>query len=511
MDRMNQVRVRFAPSPTGYIHVGNARTALFNWLFARQQDGVFVLRVEDTDVERSRAEYEERLIADLRWLGLDWDEGPDVGGAYGPYRQSERLAIYAEYGQNLLSRGLAYYCFCSPEDLEKERQEALAAGRSPRYSGRCRHLAAEEARSRVAAGEKAALRLKVPEGGIIAYHDLIRGDLSFDLSLVGDPVLIRSNGLPAYNYAVVIDDHLMAITHVIRGEDHISNTPRQLLVYQALGWEPPQFAHLAMVMGQDNTRLSKRHGATSVDQFSQMGILPEALFNYLAFLGWAPPEGREVLTREELIKLFDLRKVSRSAAIFDYEKLFWLNRQHFRQLSIAERARRAFPFLKDAGLLPEVMTPAHWSWLEKVVDSFTETVDRLSELPDRLAILFEFSPERMDEEAKSILADKARRQVAWLFCLKVKDIPELSPAEFSRVAAEIKKETAAKGKNLYHPVRVALTARASGLELDRFIPLVEEGARLSLPRPVPSCRQRAAKMLAFLEEGQKINQDKGSG
>lgn len=500
MDKMSLVRVRFAPSPTGFIHVGNARTALFNWLMARQQGGIFVLRVEDTDIERSRAEFEDRLIADLRWLGLDWDEGPDVGGAYGPYRQSERLSVYSHYGQMLLARGLAYYCFCPPEDLEKERQEALASGHSPRYSGRCRHIPAEQARSRVEAGEKAALRLKIPQKGIIAYHDLIRGDLSFDLSLIGDPVLIRSNGLPAYNYAVVIDDHLMGITHVIRGEDHISNTPRQLLVYQALGWKPPEFAHLAMVMGPDNTRLSKRHGATSLDQFNQMGILPEALFNYLALLGWAPPEGREVLSREELVSLFDLQKVSRSAAIFDYAKLFWLNRQHLRQLPSSERARRAFPFLKEAGFLPEVMTPAHWSWLEKVVESFTESVDRLGELPSRLELLFEFSPEKMDEEAKSILADKASREVAKIFCQLAKDVVELSPGEFNRVASEIKKQTAARGKNLFHPIRVALTTRASGLELDRFIPLVEAGARLNLPRPLLTCRERAAKMLEFLEK-----------
>ncbi|HHF43395.1 MAG TPA: glutamate--tRNA ligase, partial [Candidatus Aminicenantes bacterium] len=330
---MRQVRVRFAPSPTGYLHVGNARTALFNWLFARQKRGAFILRVEDTDVERSRQEYYLRLMDDLRWLGLDWDEGPDIGGDYGPYRQSERLEIYRLYTQQLLEAGRAYYCFCSPEELEQARREALAAGRMPIYSGKCRHLSPEEAAARVARGEKAAVRLKTPDKGEVIFNDLVHGELHFQLEVIGDPILVRSNGLPAYNYAVVIDDHLMEITHVIRGEDHISNTPRQILTYQALGWEPPQFAHLSMVMGEDNTRLSKRHGATSVDQFAQEGILPEALFNYLAFLGWSPPEGQEVLSREELVELFNLSRVSRSAAIFDYQKLYWLNRQHLKRLT----------------------------------------------------------------------------------------------------------------------------------------------------------------------------------
>lgn len=502
MMSMNQIRVRFAPSPTGYIHVGNARTALFNWLFARQKGGIFVLRVEDTDIERSREEYEKRLIADLRWLGLDWDEGPDVGGPYGPYRQSERLEIYSYYAQKMIQSGHAYYCFCTPEELEKERQEALARGLSPKYSGKCRHLSLEEALSRIKAGEKAAIRLKVPEEGEIGFHDLIRGDLNFDLKLIGDPILLRSNGLPAYNYAVVIDDHLMAITHVIRGEDHISNTPRQLLVYRALGFEPPQFAHLSMVMGHDNTRLSKRHGATSVDQFAQMGILPEALFNYLAFLGWAPPEGQEVLTREELISLFDLKRVSRSAAIFDYEKLYWLNRQHLKRLSPKEIAQKAYPFLQKAALLPEPeeMTPQHWSWLEKGVESFLDSIDRLDELPERFRLLFDFSTQNMDEEAQKILTDETSKKIARLFCEKIKNFTSLNLEDFNRIAQEIKKETGAKGKHLYHPIRVALTAKASGLELDRLIPLIEEGIKLNLPKPIPTWAERAQKMLALLIE-----------
>ena len=495
---MEKFRIRFAPSPTGFIHVGNARTALFNWLYARQRGGTFILRIEDTDVERSSSEYEERLIEDLRWLGLDWDEGPDVGGEFGPYRQSERLDIYRPLTQKLLEEGKAYYCFCPPEGLEKDREEALASGRMPIYSGRCRQVSSEEARRRVAGGEKGAVRLRVPDEGTLGYDDLIRGHVAFDLKLIGDPVLVRSTGLPAYNYAVVIDDALMRVTHVIRGEDHISNTPRQLLVYQALGLAPPRFAHLAMVMGRDNTRLSKRHGATAVDQFRKEGILSSALFNYLALLGWAPPEGREVLTREELLELFDLKKVSRSAAIFDYEKLHWINRQHIKKLAPGEKARIAFPYLRSAGLMPESMTEAHWAWLEKAVEILMEGMDRFSELPPRFSLLYEFSPDSMDEEAGKILNEEKARSVIALFHEKTSPLAEFSYADFVTITAEIKKTTGAKGKDLYHPLRVALTARASGLELDKFIPLVEEGARLEFPKRIKNCASRVAEVIEYL-------------
>jgi len=495
---METHRVRFAPSPTGYLHVGNARTALFNWLFARQKSGVFILRVEDTDVERSRQEYEARLCEDLRWMGLDWDEGPDVGGSFGPYRQSDRLQIYADYTRKLLDEGKAYYCFCSIEDLEKEKEAALAAGQLPIYSGRCRSICLDEARHLIQRGQPAAVRLKVPDLGHLRFKDFVRGSLEFDLKLIGDPILVRSSGLPAYNFAVVVDDSLMKITDVIRGEDHISNTPRQILVYRALGLEPPRFAHLAMVMGQDNTRLSKRHGATAVDQFAKDGFLPAAFFNYLALLGWAPPEGREVLEKKDLLELFDLRRVSRSAAIFDYEKLNWLNRQHIKRLTPAEKARDAYPFLKEAGLMPAEMTEAHWRWLEKAVESLIEGVNKFADLPSAFTLLFDFSPETMDDEARAILGAKTAAEAVRAFAGKLDASGELDLERYAAIIGEIKQETGLKGKALFHPLRVALTARASGLELDRFIPLVEEGAKLNFPRPIPSCAERVKAMLACL-------------
>ena len=495
---MDKVRVRFAPSPTGLLHVGNARTALFNWLFARQKKGNFVLRIEDTDIERSAAEYEEKLKQNLLWLGLDWDEGPDVGGAFGPYKQSQRLETYRFYTQELLKGGKAYYCFCLPEDLEKERKEAQAKNGMAIYSGKCRKISQDEAFGRVEEGEKAAVRLRTPDQGELTFHDLVRGELKFDLRLTGDSIIIRSSGLPAYNFAVVVDDALMNITHVVRGEDHISNTPRQILLYQALSFDLPEFAHLSLVMGKDNTRLSKRHGATSVKQFQQDGILPSALFNYLALLGWAPPDDQEVLSPRELIDLFKLEKVSRSAAIFDYDKLYWINRQQAKRLSAQEKAEMAYPYLKKAKILPDHMSKAHWDWLGKVVEVFIERVDRFSDLPSRVNLLFDFFPQEIEAETMHDLEADCAKEVINRFGKKIKDVKNFDYAQFVAITQEIIQETGCKGRDLYHPLRIALTAKGSGLDLDKFIPLVEEGAELDLPRVIKNCSQRVAEMLEFL-------------
>ncbi|MFC2166704.1 glutamate--tRNA ligase [Acidobacteriota bacterium] len=495
---MDKVRVRFAPSPTGFLHVGNARTALFNWLFARQKNGACILRVEDTDVERSSVEYEHKLIDDLKWLGLDWDEGPVSGGSFGPYRQSLRLDLYASYTQKLLEEGKAYYCFCSPEELEKNRKEAIASGKMPNYSGKCRTGTLDDAMGRRNKGEAAVVRLKTPDEGTMSYRDLVRGQLSFDLKLIGDPVLVRSNGRPAYNYVVVIDDALMQITHVIRGEDHISNTPRQILTYEALSLSPPQFAHLSMVMGRDNTRLSKRHGATAVDQFEKDGILPESLFNYLALLGWSHPEEKEILTKLDLLETFNLKNVSRSAAIFDYDKLHWLNRQHMKVLSSREKSEKAYPYLKAAGFMPKEMSDESWTWLEEAVEDFIEGVDRFSDLSEKFSPLFNFNLPEMETEAKEILKSECGRKVVTLLGAKIAQEEQFNYDLFASFAQEIKDETGCKGKDLFHPLRIALTARISGLKLDRFIPLVEEGALLPFPKPIKNCTQRVSDILDFM-------------
>src|SRR5215470_1902535 len=364
----NKVRVRFAPSPTGQLHIGNVRTALFNWLFARQKGGAFILRVEDTDLERSEARYETQLMEDMKWLGIDWDEGPDVGGPYPPYRQSDKMDVYRSYAERLIREGKAYYCFCTVEELEREREQALKEQRQPIYSGKCRKIDPAEAERRRAAGDPAAIRLKIPEHPI-RFHDIVRGDVEFSNEVVSDPIIVRSNGMPVYNYVVVIDDADMKITHVIRGDDHISNTPKQVALYEALGLAVPEFAHLSTILGPDRERLSKRHGATSVANFREMGILPEALMNYLALLGWAPSGGnRETFTAKELIKEFSLKRVTPSPAIFDMEKLYWLNRYYLKQSSIERVAELAKDYLVRAGLLPQEMNATVSSWADRLVN-----------------------------------------------------------------------------------------------------------------------------------------------
>ena len=333
------MRLRFAPSPTGQLHVGNARTALFNWLLARGQGGTFILRIEDTDFERSTRESERSMIDDLHWLGLEWTEGVDVGGERGPYRQSERLHIYRAHAVELMAGGHAYQCFCSAELLEADRAAALAAGRPPKYVGRCRQISRDDARRRIENGEKAVIRFRVPDNRDVTFDDVVRGSVTFNTEVIGDPVIVRSDGVPAYNYAVVIDDALMEITHVIRGEDHISNTPRQILIFEAFGWRPPAFAHVSLVMGPDHSPLSKRHGATSVAEFRARGYLPEALTNYLALIGWSPGEGEELVPIEQLAPRFRLQDVGHSAGVFDIDKLAWVNR-HYLKAAAPDRLAR---------------------------------------------------------------------------------------------------------------------------------------------------------------------------
>jgi len=489
---MSKIRGRFAPSPTGYVHVGNARTALFNWLFARHHGGVNVLRIEDTDVERSREEYERQLLEDLRWFGLDWDEGPDKGGPFGPYRQSERLEIYVKYAAQLIEQDHAYYCFCAAEQLEAERQEALKAGRQPRYSGRCRKLAREEAARRKAAGEPAAVRLKIVES-TFSWNDLVHGPTRFSSEVIGDPILLRSDGHPAYNYAVVIDDHLMEITHVIRGDDHISNTPRQLAVYRALGWEPPQFAHLSTILGSDRTRLSKRHGATSLQSFRELGILPEALRNYLALLGWSPADGKtEILSPRGLVEQFSLDRITKSPAVFDPEKLAWLNRHYMKELPLRRLAELSVPFLAGAGYLREPVDAASLAWLERVVDAVLKNLDYLSQIPVAARLVFEYDARAVvaGEETRHVAEDPASREVLKAFIPKALAECELTYERFRDVAKSVQKETGKKGKDLFHPIRVALTGAVSGPELEKLIPIFEEGAKLPLARHVKSCAER---------------------
>jgi glutamyl-tRNA synthetase len=472
------MRLRFAPSPTGQLHVGNARTALFNWLLAKGTGGTFILRIEDTDLERSSKQSEAASLEDLRWMGLEWTEGVEAGGDTGPYRQTERLHIYRAHTVELLSRGLAYRCFCSAEQLEADRQAALAAGQPPKYVGRCRDIPVDTARRRVENGETAVIRLRVPADREIVFQDVVRGEVRFHTGVIGDPVLVRSDGVPAYNFAVVIDDALMAITHVIRGEDHISNTPRQILLYEAFGWAPPTFAHVSLVMGPDHAPLSKRHGATSVAEFRARGYLPEALTNYLALLGWSPGEGQELLPLDELARRFRLDEVGKSAGIFDPEKLAWVNRHYLKAASPVRLAALSVAHLKNAGYLIEP-TPQDLAFLSQIVPPVAAAVDRLEQVPLRLKFLFDYSAQRT-LEAPSVRqeAEAARAVVDALVEELVTAAPMFDRESFRAMATRVRDKTGQKGKALFHPLRLVLTGESEGLELDVAVPAIEHGAAL---------------------------------
>ena len=498
------MRLRFAPSPTGHLHVGNARTALFNWLAARHAGGTFILRIEDTDSERSSRTSEEAIRADLEWMGLQWDEGVETGGAYGPYRQSERLDIYAAHARQLLESGHAYYCFCSADTLEAQRQAMLKQGLPPKYAGTCRAIAPADAAARVAAGEPAVIRLRVPADRDVTFNDLVRGPVTFHTSVIGDPVLVRSDGMPAYNYAVVIDDALMKVTHVVRGEDHISNTPRQLLLYEAFGWPPPTFAHLSLVMGPDHTPLSKRHGATSVAEFRQKGYLPEALVNYLALIGWSPGDGEEVLPLAALAQRFDLSRVAHSAGVFDEGKLAWVNRHYLKTIDPRTLTGLAVPFLRDARIVIGTLSDAGKEWLIGIVPALASSIDRLSQLPERLHTVFAYDADgalARDAIRAELTSDGGRRVVAAL-AEELHSTARLTDREiFRAMANRVKDRSGQKGKALFHPIRAVLTGEADGPELDLLVPAIDRATFLSPAdglQSVQGCRERATAMHALV-------------
>ena len=496
------MRLRFAPSPTGQLHVGNARTALFNWLLAHGKDGTFILRIEDTDTERSTRESEVSILEDLRWLGLDWDEGPDVEGPYGPYRQSERLHLYASYANELIAGDNAYYCFCSPQQLDAERRQMLASGKPPRYSGTCRALSKDEAAQRMEGGERPVIRFRVPEGVDVTFDDLVRGDVTFSSEVIGDPVIVRSDGRPAYNFAVVVDDALMEISHVIRGEDHISNTPRQLLMYQALGFTPPKFAHLSLVMGPDHTPLSKRHGATSVAEFRERGYLPEALVNYLALIGWSPGDDEELLPIDELARRFNVEDVGHSAGVFDVEKLAWMNRHYMKAAASSRLASETVRyFLKNEFV--QQRTPEAMEYLTSLLGMAVGSVDRLEEIPDRVRFIFAYDVDASltRPEIQGVLHEPGGREVIEALAIEITG-PLLDRESFRAAANRVKERTGQKGKSLFHPIRAAITGEVGGPELDLAVPAIDRGAGLpphARVKRIPSCQERATAFAAAVK------------
>ena len=481
------IRVRFAPSPTGELHVGNARTALFNWLFARRHGGAFILRVEDTDQSRTTTAFEMNLLEELGWLGIDWDEGPGVGGAHGPYHQTERLDIYRGCLDRLIAEGKVYPCYCTEAELEAERASLVASRLMPRYLGKCRELSEAQQKQLCAEGRQPVWRFHV-EPGPIAFEDLIRGPMVFQGEAIGDFIIVRSNGIPAYNFAVVADDHAMEISHVIRGEDHLSNTAAQVLLYRALGFSQPVFAHHGLVLGKDHTKLSKRHGATSVGAFRRRGVLPEALLNYLALMGSSFEGGREVVAAKEISEGFSLERTGKGGAVFDEEKLLWLNGIYIRRFDPAVLAERLTPFIREAGYDEGSFGR------ERLAGIVAAVQDSLPTLADIGGFLDIFSDDRfqLDEEAASLLrSDDAKRVLAALRghiegeailgggVMSVKDPPAIVPANgggtpllFAVLIKQIGEQTGLKGKKLYLPIRAALTGRLHGPEMDRVFALL---------------------------------------
>jgi len=477
------VRVRFAPSPTGWLHLGNARTAIFNYLFARHHGGEVVLRIEDTDRERSKKEYEEALLEDLRWLGVEWDEGPDKGGPYGPYRQSERLEIYRKYAQKLLESGHAYRCFCTPEELEAERERAKREGRPYRYSGKCRHLSPEEVERYLKEGRPYTIRFRVPDGRELVLNDLVKGEVRFNVDDFGDFVIVRSDGTPVYNFVVVVDDALMKITHVIRGEDHLSNTFKQMLIYEALGFPMPKFAHLPIILGEDRSKLSKRHGAVSVRQYRFDGYLPEALFNFLTLLGWYPKDGKEILSKEELIERFDITDVHNAPAVFNREKLYWMNGVYIREvLDLDDLTDRVLEYLRNYSehldaedrKVAEKILDFPREFVREVVSKVRDSFFTLKEFPKRAKPFFvdDFEPSEEARKHLQKVGTETARKVVELFLEKVRSAETFGGEEFKKLAKEVAKELKLKPGVVFKTLRVALTGETQGVALDLLVDLI---------------------------------------
>ena len=460
------VRVRFAPSPTGALHIGGARTAIYNWAFARHAGGVFVLRIDDTDAERSTEENTGQILRSLRWLGLDWDEGPEAGGDHGPYFQTQRADRHSVALELMKANGSAYPCFCTAEDLEAKRAAARAGDGSAGYDRTCRGIDPATARARCDAGEPHVWRLAVPaERGDIVVDDAVRGETVFPASAMDDFVLVRSDGTPTYNFATVVDDADMDITHVIRGDDHLSNTPKQILVFEALGHPAPRFAHLSMIWGADGKKLSKRHGATSVEAFRDEGVLPEALLNYLALLGWSLDGETTIVSAETLVQHFSLERISKNPAIFDLEKLDWMNGVYIRDMAPRVLAERMLPWLADAGLTTADDFESRPSWYEELAPLVSERVKRMSEIAPAVGYLFADEVTIDPIAAAKVLADEAAAPVLDAAAATLASLVDWTPGAIEEALRALPESLGVKPKILFQVVRVAVTGSLVSLPL----------------------------------------------
>lgn len=480
---MNGIRVRFAPSPTGTLHIGGARTALFNWLFARNQQGTLVLRIEDTDGERSTAASAQGIVEGLQWLGLDWDEGPDIGGAYGSYRQSERLPVYQQYLQQLLNNGQAYYCFCTPEELRRQREAVQEGQDAYRYNGTCRNLSADEVARRLSQGQKPVVRFKMPQQGVTCVDDMVRGQVVFQNELLDDFIIVKSDGWPTYNFAVVVDDYTMKISHVIRAEEHLPNTPKQLLIYAALGLTPPQFAHVSMILAPDRSKLSKRHGATSVQEFRDQGYLPEALVNYLALLGWSPGSDNDIMPVEDMIACFSLDNVAKSAAIYDIEKLTWMNGHYLNELPAEQIMAMTENEMRNRGWL----TAANRDYCLQVIELVRSRLKTTAELTPAIDYFFA-PPSAYDAQGvtKYFLKAEAVNVLETLLTLTA-----TSPFNAGQIETALRSQAdkmGMKAADLIHPTRLALSGRTNTPGLFAVMELLGSDA----------CAQRLKKAIDYI-------------
>ncbi len=467
------VRVRYAPSPTGHLHIGNARTALFNYLFARSQNGKFIIRIEDTDKKRNIAGGEESQLKYLKWLGMDWDESVDVGGEYGPYRQSERNDIYTKYYNELLEKGLAYKCYCTEEELEAEREEQIARGENPNYSGKHSNLTEEEQKAFEAEGREPSIRFRVPKGKEIKFHDMVKGDVSFESDGIGDFVIVKKDGTPTYNFAVAVDDHLMQISHVLRGDDHISNTPKQIMIFEALGWDVPVFGHMTLIVNESRKKLSKRDETIIqfIEQYEELGYLPEALFNFIALLGWSPVGEEEVFSKEQFIEIFDTARLSKSPAVFDTNKLTWMNNQYIKTMDLDRLVDISLPHLVKAGRLEESMTEDQKAWAKELIGLYQEQMSFGAEIVELTEMFFQTHIE-YDEEAKAVLAEEQVPEVMVAFHKELEEMEDFSVDNIKAATKAVQKATGHKGKKLFMPIRVATTGQTHGRDLPQTIHLL---------------------------------------
>ncbi|HHY71829.1 MAG TPA: glutamate--tRNA ligase [Bacillus bacterium] len=468
-----EIRVRYAPSPTGHLHIGNARTALFNYLFARNQNGKFIIRIEDTDVKRNVEGGEQSQLKYLTWLGIDWDESVDKDGGYGPYRQTERLDIYNKHTEDLLAKGLAYKCYCTEEELEQEREVQMAKGETPAYSRKCCGLTQDEQEELEQEGRKASIRFKVPSGKTYTFNDVVKGEVSFESNGIGDFVIVKKDGIPTYNYAVVIDDYLMEISHVLRGDDHISNTPKQLMIYEAFGWEPPTFGHMTLIVNESHKKLSKRDETIIqfIEQYEELGYLPEALFNFIALLGWSPGGEQEIFTKEEFIKIFDPSRLSKAPAVFDTNKLTWMNNQYIKQIDVDRLVEISLPHLIKAGRLPQELSEEQKAWACSLIALHQEKMSYGAEIVELTELFFKENLE-FDEEAKEVLSGESVPVVLQSFKQQIEELQLFAPEEIKAAMKAVQKETGQKGKNLFMPIRVATTGQVHGPDLPQAIYLL---------------------------------------